>query len=80
MLFRSAGYVEITSLGRAGTEYRIYAGALESLLTASPFPEGAAASIPGWTTLSFPLLQRLGGDPLAGAEVTQAEEVAALEA
>ena len=77
---QSAGYVEITSLGRAGTEYRIDAGALESLLTASPFPEGAAASIPGWTTLSFPLLQRLGGDLLAGLEATQAAEVAALEA
>jgi hypothetical protein len=76
---QSAGYVEITSFGRAGTEYRLNADALGALLTASPFPEDAAATMPGWANLSFPLLQRLGADPFADAEATQAAEVAALE-
>ena len=75
-----AGLVSITSLGRAGTEYRLSMAQLSALLGTFPFPEDAAATMPGWASLSFPLLERLGGDLFAGAETTQAAEVAALEA
>ena len=77
---QSAGYVAIKPSGRAGTEYRLEVDAFEMLLTACPFPEDAAATMPGWANLNFPLLQRLGGGLLAGVEPTQAAEVAALEA
>ena len=76
----SAGLVSTTSLGRSGTEYRLDAAELSALLETFPFSEDAPATMPGWASLSFPLLQRLDADPLAGARATRATEVATLEA
>lgn len=77
----SASLVSITSLGRAGTEYQLDGAALEALLRTFPFPEDAAATMPGWANLSFPLLQRLDlALAGSGAAVNRAADVAAMEA
>jgi hypothetical protein len=72
----SDGFVSVSPLGRVGTEYRLDGEALAALLSASPINEDAAAMMPGWSNLSFPLLQRL--DP-SSAEATTAVLSVALE-
>lgn len=72
---QSGGLVVVTPLGRAGTQYRLDGHALEALLATFPFHEDAAATMPGWANLTFPLLQRLA----PAAEATQVAEVAALQ-
>ena len=78
---QSSGLVSVKPLGRAGTEYRLDGAALEALLGTFPFPEDAAATMPGWANLSFPLLQRLDlALAGSGAAATRAVDVAAMEA
>ncbi|MBW8833524.1 MAG: hypothetical protein JF606_29970 [Burkholderiales bacterium] len=72
---QSGGLVVVTPLGRAGTQYRLDGHALAALLATFPFHEDAAATMPGWANLTFPLLQRLA--PAAAA--TQVADVAALQ-
>jgi hypothetical protein len=71
------GLVAVTPLGRAGTQYRLDGGALAALLSSFPFDGSAAAVMPGWADLKFPLLQRLD---VALAEAVQSPEAAPAEA
>lgn len=68
----SAGLVAVTPMGRSGTEYSLDEGALHRLVHQPfPFHEDAAATMPGWANLDFPLLHRL-------ARAVPAEPVAAV--
>ena len=76
---QTAGLVTVTPMGRAGTEYRLDGAALHALVHQPfPFHEDAAASMPGWTSLTFPLLQRL--TQALPAAATPAAQEAAMEA
>ena len=76
---QTAGLVTVTPMGRAGTEYRLDGAALHALVHQPfPFHEDAAASMPGWTSLTFPLLQRL--NQALPAAATPAAQEAAMEA
>jgi hypothetical protein len=56
----SAGLVTVTPMARSGTEYSLDESALHDLVHQPfPFHEDAAATMPGWANLDFPLLHRL---------------------
>jgi hypothetical protein len=73
---QSAGLVDVTVLGRAGTEYRLRGDAIASLLSTFPFHEDAIVTTPGWVDLDFPLLHTLS---LPDVEATLAVVEPALE-
>lgn len=74
----SAGLVSVTPMARAGTEYSINCSSVQALLHQPfPFPEDAAATMPGWANLHFPLLHRLA--QAVSAETTPADNDAAME-
>jgi hypothetical protein len=74
----SAGLVSVTPMGRSGTEYSLNGDALHTLMhQLFPFHEDAAATMPGWANVDFPLLHRLAQGRSAGT--TPAAEDAAME-
>lgn len=67
---QAVGLVAVAPMGHVGTEYRLNGGALQALLATFPFDEAAAATMPGWANLTFPLLQRLSLASSVGAAPT----------
>jgi len=65
------GLVDVAAEGRAGTVYRIHQEALAQLVHASPVWQDAVGAAPGWSNLTFPLLDQLQSE-LQGTGATAA--------
>lgn len=63
------GLVEVTDAGRDGMNYRLHQEACRDLLLTRPENADAARTLPGWSSVAFPLLAKLTLDAATSPEL-----------